>query len=486
MSKKRIFILADHGLAVIYFLQSEVVSTLLANGCEVVLLTDESLFQQIQDRFAAPGLFIEGLRYQACQEYSKKDHMTLQWWAGVVRRVGTSKRINTEAMDSYIRQVEYEVQGRQRLALPLIRAAIWLLRNSRPARKALVNWQMRFSPSIYTDLFEKYKPDLVVSCTYGWRNDRYLLREAVRRGIKTGAVIVGWDNPSSYGIPAAPLDFITCWSELQKQELVIGSDWEPAQVNVGGIPSYDGYFRGNWLLSREEYFRLHKLDPARKLISYACSFITFSPNYRNVETLARLVASDQLAEPSQLLIRLHPNHFMHDPLFSGERERIQKLARELPHVHVVEPVPLGGNFGYYSGEDMPEKSSMMAHSDIFTTVYSTMVVETAIHNRPIISVCLDVPGGWNAYGKFSLKLSEIGNWPTHERFLRSSAGRVALNEDELRFHLNRYLKAPDADSETRGQFIRDEVTYSDGNAGRRTGEYLLSLVSDPANKKGQV
>ncbi|HZU86287.1 MAG TPA: hypothetical protein VFF78_02315, partial [Anaerolineaceae bacterium] len=453
-----------------------VVKTLLEAGTQVVLLTDDGLIEQIQNRFGQPGLIIEGLRFKDCQKYAETVNPSLQWWAGVIRRVGTSKNINTEAMDSYIRQVEHEVQGRQRLVLPLVRTAIGLLRNSRRARKALVNWQMRFTPSIYSDLFEKYQPDLVVSSTYGWRNDRYLLREAVKRGIKTGAVIVGWDNPSSYGIPAAPLDFVTCWSEIQKQELVKGSDWDAAHVNIGGIPSYDGYFQHEWIIPREEYFHQHKLDPSRKLISYASSFITFSPNYRNVETLARLVSSDQLAEPAQLLIRLHPNHFMNDPLFAGERERIQKLARELKHVHVVEPVALGGQLGYYSGEDMPEKSSMMAHSDIFTTVYSTMVVETAIHGRPIISICLDVPGGWNTPGKFSLPLTKIGNWPTHDRFRRSGAGQVANSEEELVNALNLYLRNPDANRAEREKFIQDEITTTDGSAGRRTGEYLLSLV----------
>ena len=45
-------------------------------------------------------------------------------------------------------------------------------------------------------------------------------------------------------------------------------------------------------------------------------------------------------------------------------------------------VRLGAGLAHYSGEDMPEKASMMAWSDVFLTVYSTMVVETAIHDRP--------------------------------------------------------------------------------------------------------
>jgi len=105
-------------------------------------------------------------------------------------------------------------------------------------------------------------------------------------------------------------------------------------------------------------------------------------------------------------------------------------------------VALGGELGYYSGEDMPEKASMMAYSDIFLTVYSTMVVETAIHDCPIISVCIDIPGGWNTPGKFSLSLTEIGEWPTHERFRAARAGKVVFNVDELRGALDEYLRLP--------------------------------------------
>jgi hypothetical protein len=213
--------------------------------------------------------------------------------------------------------------------------------------------------------------------------DRYLLREAFAKGIITAAVVVGWDNPSSYSIPGAKVNWITCWSEIQKTELVAGSDWPEERVNIGGIPSYDGYFRGEWLVPREEYFRMHNLDPGRKLLSYAASFVSFAPNYRNVEALARLVASDGLSKPSQLLVRLHPNHFMNVHLYEAERQKIHQLALELPNVHVVEPVPLGGSLGYYSGEDMPEKTSMMAYSDVFLTVYSTMVVEAAFTNAQL-------------------------------------------------------------------------------------------------------
>jgi hypothetical protein len=197
-----------------------------------------------------------------------------------------------------------------------------------------------------------------------------------------------------------------------------------------------------------------------------------------VEALARLVSSDSLAEPSQLLIRLHPSHFQDKPrIFADERERIFALEKKYPHVHVVKPVALGGSLGYYSGEDMDEKSSMMAHSDVLVTVYSTMVVETAVHDTPIVAAVIDIPGGWNVPKKFSLSLKEIGGWPTHKRFCEAKAGRVATNENELRDMLNMYLKDPALDSAERKKFVGDEITFTDGMSGKRTAQYILGILS---------
>lgn len=470
-----VFLVADHGLSVVYFLQSDVVPTLIKDGVEVVLLTDDGLRDKILERFGAEGFTVEGLRIPELRAYSEQAK-DAQWWLAFLRRVGGSNRIRTAAMDSYIHQVWAEEPPRRLALMPAAWLAIWLLRRSPRLRRELVRLQERFTPGVYADVFERYQPDLVVSSTPGWRLDRYLLREANMHHVPTASVIVGWDNPSSYSIPGASVGRVTCWSMLQKDELVLGSDWRPEDVNIGGIPSYDGYLDRRWQFPRDEYFRLHGLDPERKLLSYACSFVSFSPNWQNVEALARLVSSDSLRAPCQLLVRLHPNHFWDVDLFIEERERIRRLARDLPNVHVVDPVPLGGELGYYSGEDMPEKASMLAHSDVFLTVYSTMVVEAAVHDTPIVSVCIDAPGGWNRRRKYSLALSRIGDWPTHARFREAGAGRVVYSEPELRQAIDGYLENPALETEARRAFVEREITYTDGSAGRRTAEFLHSLI----------
>jgi hypothetical protein len=478
---KRVFISADHGTAIVYFLRSDVVPTLLEAGVEVVVLTDDQTMGRIAERFARPGLSFEGMRLEAANLYARRHRPRMQWLLAYLRRVGGSWRINTAAMDSHIWEVWRENSWRFRLAVWLPAALLTvILRMSARLRRHLVHVQEQYTPrpGIYTDLFEKYQPDLVVSATPGWRLDRYLLREAHARGIGTVSAIVGWDNPSSYAIPGAVVDWATCWSEAQRRELVCGSDWAEDRVNIGGIPSYDGYLRHLWQIPREEYFGLHHLDPGRKLISYASSFVHFAPNYPNVEALSRLVASDALAYPSQLLVRLHPSHFQDRPrIFAEERARIQALESTYPNVHVVQPVPLGGSLGYYGGEDMDEKASMMAYSDVVVTVYSTMLVETAVHDTPMIAAVIDTPGGWNVPRKYSLALRDIGNWPTHQRFREAGAGRIARDKEELRSRLNEYLSKPDLDQAERRKFVQEEITYLDGSAGRRTATFIQGLLN---------
>jgi hypothetical protein len=474
MTAKRVFISADHGLAIVYFLQSDVVKTLLEGGAEVVLLTDDSLKEKITQRFGRPGLTIEGLRLKEARRYLQQEQTTQQWWLDFFRRAGPSRRMNLETVNNYVNWVEFEAPPKRKALFPLVKATLGVLRRSKTARRKLVDLQKRFTPHLYDDLFERYRPDLVVASTAGWRLDRYLLRDAAARGLTTGAIVLGWDNPSSHALPGAKIDYISCWSEAQKQELVKGSDWDPERIHIGGIPSYDGYFEKRWLMPREDYFKLHNLDPQRKLLGYACSFVTYSPNIQNIAALARMVSTDRLAEPSQLLVRLHPNHFTDVKRWANEREQIRALVNEYPHVHLVEPVPLGGELGYYSGEDMPEKSSMMAHSDVFLTVYSTMAVEASIHETPIVSAVINSPSGWP--GEYSLPLTEIGGWPTHSRFRESGAGKVAAGEAQLLQAINAYLKNPHLDREAQRAFVKQECTYTDGSAGRCTGQYLLSIA----------
>ena len=46
-----VMISADHGLAIVYFLQTDVVQTMLDEGIKVVVLTDDGVVEKVREKF---------------------------------------------------------------------------------------------------------------------------------------------------------------------------------------------------------------------------------------------------------------------------------------------------------------------------------------------------------------------------------------------------------------------------------------------------
>jgi hypothetical protein len=475
---KTIFIVLDHGLALAYFLQTGLTRMLLERkDIRLVFLVQDSVLALIKKEYEHLDVTFESMRENQVHQYIASHMAGTQELIDHVRWSTLSPRIPLTYVDTSRRRKEYEAKGRRKQVLLALRPVITVLRKSRAARQVLRrSMNLFFTPHIYDDLFERYQPDLVISNTAGWRLDTYLLREANRRGIRTATVIVGWDNPSSQGLPGAFIEYANVWSEVHRWELVDGVDWPEDKINIGGMPLYDGYINHQWVIPREEYFKMYGLDPGKRLIAYAATALSISPNYHIVKALVDLVSSSALEEPAQLLIRLHPNHFKPLPHYREECEKIIELASHYPSVHVVEPKEVAGGLERYSGEDFPEKASMLTHCDVLVTIYSTMVVEAALHDKPFISVCIDSPEGWK--DKFWIPLSQVPSWPTAARVNKMKAGATVFTIPELAQALNRYLKDPTLDSCQRREFIQSELTYLNGEATRKTADFLLSLVSE--------
>ena len=151
---KKIFISADHGMAIIYFLQSDLVPTLLEAGIEILVLTDDETKDRIAQRFGdlalsggssesrdpqSKRITFESLRLKEANAYATKFKPRLQWLLAYLRRVGGSWRINTEAMDSHIWEVWVENGWKFRFGIWIPAAlAILLLRTFAFARNFLV------------------------------------------------------------------------------------------------------------------------------------------------------------------------------------------------------------------------------------------------------------------------------------------------------------------------------------------------------------
>jgi len=474
---KTIFIVVDHGLALGYFFQTAITQKLVDAGLRVVFVVQDSMLALAKQQFDHPNVIFEAMRDTEVKAYQNANQPGMQELFDYVRKATATPEIPLTYVDTHRQRKEYEAQGRRKTVLRILRPFVFFLRRSKLGRnlfrKALYN---RYTPHLYDDLFDKYQPDLIISDTAGWRLDQYLLREANRRGIKTGTAIVGWDNPSSQGLPGAYVDYALVWSDIHKWEMSAGIDWPEEKIFVTGMPLYDGYISGKWRITKEEYYKLHHLDPQKKVIAFAATALSISPNLHIIERMAQMVDRQELDQPSQLLIRLHPNHFKPMPHYREECAQIMELAKKYKDVHVVEPAEVEDGLERYSGEDFPEKASMLAHCDILVTIYSTMVVEASLHDKPIISVCIDSPTGWK--DKFWIPLHEVPFWPTAARINKANAGKTVLTDQELLIALNEYLDNPDLEKEERYQFVKKELTYLNGESTQVTADTIIKLVEE--------
>lgn len=470
-----IFILLDHGLAHAYFFETDLAYLLAARDLRLVFLVPTNMLAMLKRQYAGKNIVFESIREQEINNYRRTHVEGLQELYEYVRRVGMSRNGPLSYVDTVKRRKEHEAQGRRRAQLIILRPLIWLMRKFRTIRKIfLFIFQTLFTPKIYSDLFDRYQPELVVSNMAGWRMDQYLLREANKRQVQTAVVIVGWDNPSSQGLPGASIDHVNVWSEIQKKELIDCSDWAADTIHIGGMPLFDSYINRKWVMPRERYFKMHHLAPDKKLIVFAATGLNFSPNSHMVEILAKLVSHESLCVPAQLLIRLHPNHFKNVPRYQSEAKAIYRLAERFPAIRIVEPREMPGDLERYAGEDYPEKASMLAHCDVLVTLYSTMVVEAAIHDKPIINACLPTGEG---YGEdFWVPIREVPSFPTSLRVNASGAGRLVQSEKDLVDALNAYLEDPILDSKNRQAFLQQEITYVIGESTLHTADYIYSLL----------
>ena len=473
---KTILIYVDHGLMVGYFLSTGLAEQLTSRGVRLVFLLQDELVDKMRESSAGNDLLIfESSREKQTLAFENHFHPSLQEMIEYLRGASMSHRIPLTYVDTHRQRKEYEATGKWKVALKAARPLIYTLRYSKLARNAF-RWGQNafFTTDIFSDLFDHYQPDLVISGTAGWRLDRYFLREAQKRGIPSAMTVIGWDNPSAHGLPGANVDYANVWSEIHKWELSDGLDWEKRNIHIGGMPLYDGYINKTWLMPRDEYFRLHGLDPNKKLIAFAATALSISPNLHIVEELTRIISSNELSTPSQLLIRLHPNHFKSQGHYQEEREKIYEVTRQFPDVHVVAPKALSGGLPRYSGEDFPEKASMLAYCDILVSIYSTMVVEAAMHDKPVISVCIDSPTGWPDH--YWIPLHEVPSWPTASRVEKEQATMTAFTHAELIANLNTYLEHPELHRENRKRFVEQELTYVQGEATTETAKFLLQLI----------
>lgn len=327
----------------------------------------------------------------------------------------------------------------------------------------------------YVRVFQEVKPSLLFCSNHRTLAAVPAVLAARKLGIPTVAFIFSWDNLSSKGRIAAPFDYYLVWSELMQQELVrYYPDVPVERTFVVGSPQFDPYFDTSLLWSKEEFFRRIGADPSRPLICYSGGDTTIYPaEDQFVRILLDLVRSGKIKGRPQVLLRPAPvdDGGRYDSVRTAHPELIYAPANWF-HIDL-------GNWSRVvpSREDVQFLVNLTQHADLNVNLASTMTLDFAIHDKPVVNVAFDPvlppPLGvplWDLYYKFE-----------HYRpVVEFGAARFARSSDELASHINAYLDDPALDCEGRRRFVQLEIDGTVGQASARITDALTTIARQSA------
>ena len=312
--------------------------------------------------------------------------------------------------------------------------------------------------------FDTYKPDLVFSTSITSRFDNVFLKEAKRRNIKTVSMTKSWDNATKMYHRFIP-DYFLVQNDRIKKALMEVQHVKESSIFVVGFPQFDWYTNASYLVSREQHLTKKGLDPTLPVIFFGSQGEWYPYDYTIAETIYEWIRDGVLCMPCQLLVRPHFSTVKTTPL--------QKL-RGLPGVAYDDGYEVSEAFSDNWDpkiEEVADFANTMYHSSMIVNMVSTLALDAACFNKPIINVLYG--GVYQNNKDVTAYLSQVVHYGW---IFDTKAPTVVKNKEQLKQAINMYLKDQTIKSKER-TLLRDTFCYGiDGKATEKIVQALHTIL----------
>lgn len=339
------------------------------------------------------------------------------------------------------------------------------------AKDPLFRWQVaadrqltraRRSLDPITAQLRALAPDLVVSTSCVVPDEAAYLLAAQELGIPTLGCILSFDNLTSRGI--LPLfDHYAVWSARMGAELLrLYPDRDPRHVHVTGTPQFDLHRREDLRWSRAATLGRLGLDPSDRYLVYAANCATFTPTEPElVRAFLQRCTDHPVLGAHRLVVRPHPG---------DDRARWSGLAGSDRRLVMSWPRSDDGRFS--SEEAQARLVSTLAHAGACLNMASTMSLDAAVLDTPVVCVAFALPKGsledWLAAACYTT---------THYAPIAASGGvGIARSLDALVAESAAAVISPERDRAARARLVADVCGPTDGGAAARIAALVRSLV----------
>lgn len=309
---------------------------------------------------------------------------------------------------------------------------------------------------------------------FGFWNEGNFAIEAQQLGIPAFAAITNYDNIVNMGYRSFNPACLGVWSRQMADEAMKLHGFTAKQIEITGPVQYDRFMKP-LPMERDEFLRSIGLDPDKKTVLFAGGV-----NINHYFDMYRVLVGQRdkvWHEPFNLVIRPYPHvKLMGSPVWLVLEELLKKAG-----VYISNPGSIDASgdrtaefrLDFAFGDEADELNFLLRYSDVMVNYFSTIGLEAAICDLPVIHVGYDAFAHGQRFGVTSAFLQR----QTHNRRpLRLAAARVARNEQELFGFLEDYLSDPTLERDARRVYAESECGELDGRAGVRLAEMIVSRL----------
>lgn len=311
----------------------------------------------------------------------------------------------------------------------------------------------------FKSVFDQYQPDVCLASSIYDRFDSRMIPEAKRRGVKVLGIPAGWDHIDKYYLPVH-VGKILVPSEQIKKAAIRFQSYPEGDVQVIGFPQYDYLVDPRVPRPRSEVLSMIGFPQDARYIIYV-SGSAYCPDEPDIVAgILKWIDGGGLGENVYLVVRPYLGSRGKDKEFdekkfssSASHRRVYYFDKKLPDLL----------------EETDKFTNILLHSNAVMAVYSTVLLEAAILDKPILTAPFD---GWNQR-PFYRSIRRFEDFEHFQDVIRLGALRRAFNWGELKDILKGYLDNPDLNTKERKEMRRELASGADGLSSQRVVMALL-------------
>ncbi len=322
---------------------------------------------------------------------------------------------------------------------------------------------------IFSNYFDKYKPSTVFLAHLFDDLEISLLREAKHRGVKSIGLVNSWDKLTARNAIRILPDKLLVPNQVTKKEALEYTDMSDRNIIATGMPNYDWHVNYK-PLSRSDFFSKKGLDFSKKLIVYAPMGKTFSDSDWGVVDFLSLSIKSGSINNAQLLVRFPPNDFIDDDEFKKRPE----LVHDIPGIRFSKQRGVNWDMSF---EDIKGLTDTLANTDLFICYASSMSIDAAIFDKPVINIDFEFTQGSN----LSKTPTYFYKMTHYQKAVKTGGINLPKSKEDLISAINKYLENPAIDKAGRARLVNEQCWRLDGEAGVRIANHILNVGQDNAS-----